>query len=48
MLLLGVQNLTNNYPSENPHGEVAGLIYPETSPFGFNGGFHYLRARWDM
>ena len=48
MLLYGVQNATNNYPSENPHGEVAGLIYPETSPFGFNGGFHYLRARWDM
>ena len=48
MLLLGSQNITDTYPSENPNGEVAGLIYPETSPFGFNGGFYYLRARWDM
>ena len=47
MLLLGGQNVTNNLPSENPNGEVAGLIYPETSPFGFNGGFYYLRARYD-
>ena len=48
MLLFGIQNLADTYPSENPNGEVAGLIYPETSPFSFNGGFYYLRARWDM
>ena len=48
MVLLGGQNIFDNYPSENPAGEVAGLIYPETSPFGFNGAFYYLRARWDM
>ena len=47
-LVLGSENVLDNYPSENPHGEVAGLIYPETSPFGFNGAFHYARLRWRM
>ena len=45
-LLAGVQNAFDTYPQKNPAGEVAGLIYPEGSPFGFNGGFYYLRARW--
>ncbi|MCE2423920.1 MAG: TonB-dependent receptor, partial [Pseudomonadales bacterium] len=36
----------DEYPSTNPHGEVAGLVYPEQSPFGFNGGFYYFRAQW--
>ena len=33
-------------PTRN--GEVAGLVYPEQSPFGFNGGFYYFRAQWRM
>ncbi len=45
-LLLGLQNAFDEYPDENPHGEVAGLIYPEQSPFGFGGGYRYLRATW--
>ena len=45
-ILLGAQNLFDEYPSTNPNGEVAGLIYPEQSPFGFNGGFYYMRATW--
>ena len=48
MLLVGAQNLLDEYPSTNPNGEVAGLIYPETSPFGFNGGFYYLRGVWEL
>ena len=47
-LLFGAQNVFDEYPSTNPHGEVAGLIYPEQSPFGFNGGFYYLRAQYRM
>lgn len=47
-VLVGAQNLFDEYPEENPAGEVAGLIYPEASPFGFNGGFYYLRARWSV
>ncbi len=45
---LGAQNVFDEYPSKNPVGEVAGLVYPEGSPFGFNGGFYYVRARWSM
>ena len=47
-LLFGLQNAFDEYPSTNPHGEVAGLIYPEQSPFGFNGSYYYLRAQWRM
>ena len=46
-VLAGAQNAFDTYPQENPAGEVAGLIYPESSPFSFNGGFYYLRARWE-
>ena len=46
-LLFGTQNLLDTYPQENPNGEVAGLVYPEGSPFGFNGGSYYLRATWE-
>ena len=45
-LLVGVSNLFDEYPDENPHGEVAGLVYPEQSPYGFNGGLYYLRVTW--
>jgi iron complex outermembrane receptor protein len=45
-VLFGLQNAFDEYPDENPHGEVAGLIYPEQSPFGFGGGYRYLRATW--
>ena len=46
-LLAGAQNAFDTYPQKNPNGEVAGLIYPEASPFGFNGGLYYLRATWE-
>ena len=46
-VLVGMQNAFDTYPDTNPHGEVAGLIYPEQSPFGFNGGFSYLRLSWN-
>ena len=48
-LLLGAQNVFDEYPSANPNsgaGEGIGLIYPEQSPFGFNGGFYYFRTTW--
>ncbi|MCY4358091.1 MAG: TonB-dependent receptor [Gammaproteobacteria bacterium] len=46
-ILGGLQNAFDEYPMMNPNGEVAGLIYPEQSPFGFNGGYYYLRATWN-
>ena len=48
-VLIGLQNAFDTYPDINPsgqNGEVAGLIYPESSPFGFNGGYYYMRATW--
>ena len=56
-VLVGLQNAFDEYPSinSNPNArnaygnvEVAGLAYPEQSPFGFNGGYYYLRATWSM
>ena len=46
--VLGAENLFDIYPERNPNGAVAGLPYPESSPFGFNGAFYYLRARWSF
>ena len=48
-LLIGAQNVFDEYPSTNPGsgaGDGIGLIYPEQSPFGFNGGFYYVRGTW--
>lgn len=42
----GMQNITDVYPSENPNGNIAGLIYGEQSPYGFNGGYVYGRITW--
>ena len=47
-LLFGVQNLFDTYPTTNPNGNIQGLIYPEQSPYGFNGGYYYLRATMEF
>ena len=50
-VLGGLQNAFDTYPDINPtgqNGEVAGLIYPESSPFGFNGGYYYMRVTWSL
>ena len=41
-MVIGVENVLDEYPEENPAGEVAGLLYPEGLPFGFNGGYYYV------
>ena len=48
IFVAGAQNAFDEYPSKNPHGDAAGLIYPESSPFGFNGGYYYVRAIWEF
>ena len=49
-LTLGLQNVFDTYPDKNSNpasfGNVAGLPYAEGSPFGFNGGYYYLKVRW--
>lgn len=42
----GMQNMTDVYPTENPNGNIAGLLYGEQSPYGFNGGYIYGRITW--
>lgn len=45
---LGVDNLFDDYPDENPGAGSTGQLYPEDSPFGFNGGTWYLRGRYAL
>ncbi len=44
---LGANNLLNTYPEENPNSGGVGALYPESTPFGFNGGYYYLRLNYD-
>ena len=47
-LALGVENLFDTYPEKNPEAAIEGVgaSYPENSPYGFNGGFAYVRASY--
>jgi len=45
-LVVGVNNLFDEYPDENPDAGSLGQLYSEASPFGFNGGMWYLQARY--
>ena len=49
-LVLGAQNLLDEYPQKTSQAaqDGVGMLYPENSPYGFNGGFYYLRAIWDF
>ena len=49
-VVAGAQNLLDEYPQESSQGaqEGVGMLYPENSPYGFNGGFYYFRAIWDF
>ena len=47
-LILGVDNLFDEYPKKNPGAGGTGQLYPEDSPFGFNGGNWYLQVRYAM
>ncbi len=44
-VILGGANIFDTYPDENPFAGDLGQLYSEASPFGFNGGQWYLRAR---
>ncbi len=47
-LALGAENLFDQYPRRNKHARDLGAKYPESSPYGFNGGFYYLRAGFEF
>ena len=44
-LVAGAENVLDTKPSKLS-SNVSGLVYTETSPYGFNGGFYYFRAIW--
>ena len=44
-LVVGIDNLFDEYPDTNPFAGSLGQLYSEASPFGFNGGSWYVRAR---
>ncbi len=46
-LYVGAQNVLNVYPDENP-GAVTGVgnRYGQFGPFGFNGGYYYVRINY--
>ena len=43
IITLGVQNLLNTYPDENPKSGNIGNQYGQFSPFGFNGAYWYAK-----
>ncbi|SMN01095.1 TonB-dependent receptor @ Iron siderophore receptor protein [uncultured Candidatus Thioglobus sp.] len=45
---LGVENIFNNFPDENPFVGDSGSKYPESSPMGNNGAFYYVRASYSF
>ncbi len=45
-LAAGAENLFDTFPTENPHKGKTGSKYPESSPYGFDGGFYYLKASY--
>ena len=47
-LAFGAENLFDRYPARNPYARLAGAKYPASSPYGFNGGFYYLRASFEF
>jgi iron complex outermembrane receptor protein len=47
-LIGGVANIFDTYPDENPGATDLGQLYSEASPFGFNGGQWYLRAKMNF
>ena len=47
---IGGQNVFNNFPAINPGAyRGSGNLYPQTTPYGFNGGYYYARLNytWD-
>ena len=47
-LAAGAENVFDTYPRRNPYARDLGAKYPESSPYGFNGGFYYLRAGFEF
>ncbi len=44
ILAVGAENVFDAYPRRNPYARDTGAKYPESSPYGFGGGFYYVRV----
>lgn len=47
-IVVGAQNVFDEFPDKEPRALTLGYEYPEGSPMGFNGGFYYTRFRVDL
>ena len=47
-IIVGAQNVLDEFPDKEPRVLTLGYEYPEASPMGFNGGFYYTRFRVDL
>ena len=47
-VVVGADNLFDEYPDKNPGRGGSGQLYPEDSPFGFNGGSWYVQGRYNF
>jgi len=47
-LVGGVSNLFDTFNERNPNAGSLGQLYPESGPFGLNGGQWYLKARYSF
>ncbi len=45
---LGGQNITDEFPDKNPWSKELGATYAVTSPYGFNGGYYYIRFSYNF
>ena len=46
-LAIGVQNLFDNQPRENPNAALAGNRYSAYTPFNYNGAFYYVQLGYN-
>jgi len=47
-VVIGADNLFDEYPDKTPNPGGVGQLYPEDSPLGFNGGSWYVQGRYNF
>jgi iron complex outermembrane receptor protein len=47
-VVVGADNLFDEYPDKTPKPGGVGQLYPEDSPLGFNGGSWYVQGRYNF
>jgi iron complex outermembrane receptor protein len=47
-VVVGADNVFDEYVERNPNGGGLGMDYPEDSPLGFNGGSWYVQGRYNF